>query len=203
MKLDHLTFSGPAILEGDREMLAKLPKELAALLQQVNGFIQFHGGLHVRGACLAPAWHSLRDAWIGKNAFHQLYPDVTPEDIPFAEDCLGDQFLLREGDVWHLFAETGELESLESTFKAFFQNVEDDPGEHLGLHPLLQFQREGGHLLPGQLLAAYPPFCLEESEDGVSLRAISSDERRQFLADFAKQMRELPEGGKIDIKWTK
>jgi len=30
-----------------------------------------------------------------------------------------------------------------------------------------------------------------------------SGERRQFLADFARKMRELPDGAKIDIKWTK
>src|ERR1700681_1788880 len=124
MKLDHLTFSGPAI--DDREMLAKLPKELAALLTQTNGFIQFHGGLHVRGACLAPAWHSLREAWLGDNAFHRLYPEVEPDDIPFAEDYLGDQFLLRGGDVWRLYAETGEVEPLEETFKVFMENVQDD-----------------------------------------------------------------------------
>ncbi|HZZ77728.1 MAG TPA: hypothetical protein VFE62_04360 [Gemmataceae bacterium] len=201
MKIEHLTFSGPAI--DDPEMLAKVPKELADILGQVNGFVQFHGGLHVRGACLAPAWHSLRDAWIGTNAFHQLYPDVEPDDVPFAEDCMGDQFLLRDGMVWHLLAETGEMESLESTFKEFFQNVEEDPGEHLGLHPLLQYQREGGHLQPGQLLAAYPPFCLEEAEDGVTLRALPSEERRRFLAEFAKYMRDLPDGSKIDIRWTR
>jgi hypothetical protein len=196
MKIEHTNFTGPAI--DDREILAKLPKELAKLLEQTNGFIQFHGGFHVRGACLTPAWHSLRDAWIGKNAFHLLYPDVMPEDIPFAEDCMGDQFLLRDGTVWQLFAETGELESLESTFSEFLQNVEDDPGEHLALHPLLQFQREGGHLQPGQLLSANPPFCTEEAEDGVSLKAIASEERRRFLADLAKKMSESPDGASIE-----
>jgi hypothetical protein len=200
MKIEHLTYNGPAI--DDAETLAKLPKELAALLQQVNGFVQFHGGLHVRGACLAPTWHSLRDAWIGPNALHELYPEVKPSDVPFAEDCMGDQFVLRDGAVWHLLAETGELESLEATFKEFFQNVEEDPGEHLGLHPLLQFQRDGGHLQPGQLLAAYPPFCLEEAEDGVTLRALPAEERRRFLAEFAKQIRDLPDGAKIDVRWT-
>lgn len=200
MKIEHTNFNGPAI--DDRELLGKLPKELAKLLEQINGFIQYHGGFHVRGACLAPAWHSLRDAWIGKNAFHLLYPDVTPEDIPFAEDCMGDQFLLRDGTVWHLLAETGELESLEASFTEFMQNVEDDPGEHLGLHPLLQFQREGGHLQPGQLLTAWPPFCLEEAEDGVALKAIPSAERRAFLADFARQIRELPDGEKIKLERT-
>jgi hypothetical protein len=192
MKLDHLTYTGPAM--DDPDLLQDLPKGLAELLQEYNGFIQFHGGLHVRGLCKAPAWHSLRDAWLGEDAFHRLYPDMKPSDIPFGQDCLGDQFVLRGKEVWRLYAETGEMESLEASFKEFFANVEEDPGEHLGLHPLLQFQREGGHLQPGQLLAAYPPFCTEESEDGVSLTAVAAEERRRFLAEFAAKMRDHPDG---------
>jgi hypothetical protein len=98
-----------------------------------------------------------------------------------------------------LYGETGEVEALEATFAEFMQNVEDDPGEHLGLHPLLQFQRDGGHLAPGQLLAAYPPFCTEEADDGVTVSAVSTAERRRFLAEFAAKIRDLPEGGKLDI----
>src|SRR5271166_4833360 len=98
MRLEHVTYRGPAI--DDRAILAKLPRALTELLEQTNGFIQFHGGLHVRGACRQPDWHSLRAAWESEHAFHQLYPEVDPEDIPFAEDALGDQFLLRDGEVW-------------------------------------------------------------------------------------------------------
>lgn len=58
-----MTFTGPPL--DDEDLLARLPAKLAGLLRQVNGFIQFHGGLHVRGACREPAWHSLRDAWDG------------------------------------------------------------------------------------------------------------------------------------------
>lgn len=200
MKLNQLNYSGPTI--DDPEVMAMLPKSLAELLQQVNGFIQYHGGLHVRGACLEPAWHSLRDAWLGANAFHRLYANVKPDDVPFAEDCLGDQFLLRGSEVWQLYGETGEVESLEESFDEFMQNAEDDPGEHLGLHPLLQFQRDGGHLEPGQLLSAYPPFCTEEAEDGVTVSAVSTDERRRFLAEFAAKFRDLPDGGQVDISVT-
>src|SRR6516164_10735934 len=117
MKLDNVTFTGPAL--NDPDLLSELPGELARLLQQINGFILLEGGLHLRGACLAPLWHSLREAWLGQNAFHRLYPELTPQDIPFAQDCLGDQFLLREGMVWRLFAETGETETLEETLSQF------------------------------------------------------------------------------------
>jgi hypothetical protein len=120
--------------------------------------------------------------------------------VPFAEDCLGDQFLLREGRVWRLAAETGEVESLEVGLGGFFEAVQADPVEYLSLHPLLQFQREGGRLEPGQLLAAAPPFCIQESANGVSLRAIPADERRRFLADLAAQLRDVPDGGQIDFR---
>src|SRR5262249_38743554 len=106
MRLEHITYSGPPPDDGD--LLTRLPAELSSLLRQPNGYIQFYGGLHVRGLCREPAWHSLRDAWDGEHAFHRLYPEVQPEDIPFAEDCLGDQFLLRDGLVWRLMAETGD-----------------------------------------------------------------------------------------------
>lgn len=88
MQLAHVTFVGPPI--DDRDLLSNLPKNLADLLEQINGFIQFHGGLHLRGVCRKPVWHSLRAAWLGKHAFHRLYPEVVePEDIPFAEDAWG------------------------------------------------------------------------------------------------------------------
>ena len=46
MQLAHITFTGPPI--DDPDILGMLPTGLAGLLRQLNGFIQFHGGLHVR-----------------------------------------------------------------------------------------------------------------------------------------------------------
>jgi hypothetical protein len=197
MKLEHITYTGPA--SDDAELLDRLPEELADLLRQINGFIQFHGGLHLRGACKQPAWHSLRAAWLGKEAFHRLYPAVEEDDIPFAEDCLGDQFLLRDDEVWKLSAETGDVESLEVSFDEFLEQAQDDPVEFLGLHPLLQFQQEGGALEPGQLLSSYPPFCTEQADDGVRLNKVSTLERHRFLARLAAKIRALPEGAEIDV----
>jgi hypothetical protein len=196
--LKDATYAGPLL--DDQEMLARLPADFARALRQVNGFIRFHGGLHVRGACLEPAWHSLRDAWDGAAAFHRLYPEIRQEDVPFAEDCLGDQFLLRDGRVWRLAAETGEVEPLGIGLHGFFEAVEADPAEFLSLHPLLQFQQDGGNLEPGQLLAAAPPFCTEEAAKGVSLAAIPTEERRRFLAHLATQLRGVPDGGEIEFR---
>jgi hypothetical protein len=198
MQLQHVTWTGPPADE--KELLDQLPPDLAGLLRQIDGFIRFSGGLHVRGACREPTWHSLRDAWLGEQAYHRLYPDVRPDDVPFAQDCLGDQFLLRGGRVWRLRAETGEMAPLGVSLFGFLEAAQADPVEYLSMHPLLRFMREGGSLEPGQLLAAYPPFCTKQSGDGVSLRAMSADERRRFLAHFAAQIRDLPEGGSIRIE---
>ncbi len=199
MELDQVTFVGPSI--DDTEILALLPRNLAGLLQQLNGFIQYGGGLHFRGACQKPTWHSIREAWLGEDAFHRLYPTVIPSDIPFAEDCMGDQFLLRAEQVWKLSAETGEVESLGVSLGAFLRSAQANPVEYLSMEPLSQFEQEGGKLEPGQLLAAWPPFCVKQAAEGVHLAAIPADERHQFLADFARQIRDVPDGGEIKVKW--
>jgi hypothetical protein len=154
----------------------------------------------VRGACQAPAWHSLRAAWEGPDALHALYEEVLAEDVPFAEDALGDQFLVRDGAVLRLRAETGDVEPVAASLEDFFAAVLAAPQQTLELGPLLDFLEAGQHLDPGQLLSAYPPFCAKEAGQGVDLRPIDALERRRFLADLARQLREVPDGGRVEIK---
>jgi hypothetical protein len=170
------------------------------LLESANGYVAFHGGLHVRGACLAPEWHSLRSAWFGEDAISHLFTEVEPTDVPFAQDALGDQFVLRDGFVWALSAETGLLSPKNMTLLEFDAAVREDPDEFLQLGPLQEFRAAGGVLAPGQLLSAVPPFVFRESADGVSYRAISAKDRLHFLADLAKEIRNLPDGAKLTFK---
>jgi hypothetical protein len=192
-----LTFTVPPI--DDAAILTRVPTDLAERLRQTNGFIWFGGGLHVRGACREPRWHSLRAAWEGEAAFHVLYPAVRTDDVPFGEDCMGDQFLIRDGSVWKLAAETGDMEDLGLTLTQFFERAEADPIDTLGMEPLVRFNEDGGTLRADQLLAVAPPYCL--TTDGErDLRAIPADERRLFLADLAAHIRDLPDGAWIEFK---
>jgi len=200
MYLDHVTYTGPGI--DDPETLGRLPRPLRGLLEQINGFIQFHGGLHVRGACSEPDWHSLGVAWKGEQSFAALYDAIDEEDIPFAEDCIGCQYLLRNDSVHYFEAETGDLEDLGKSFREFVEWVQADPVENLGMHPLLQLQKEGGNLQPGQLLSEYPFFFTKESANGVDLRAVPAMERRRFLADICRQLKDLPDGAKFNVEFT-
>jgi hypothetical protein len=200
MRFDDVTFVGPPI--DDAGLLADVPPALSAILHDTNGLVAFRGGLHIRGACTAPLWHSLRHAWLGPESIAARYSSVQASDVPFAEDAVGDQFLLRGEHVVRLLAESGELEELGVTLTAFLERACGDPVDYLSLQPLLQFEIEGGQLQPGQLLSVYPPFCTKESADGVSLRGIAALDRLAFLADFARKVARVADGERIRVVTT-
>ncbi|MDB4981320.1 MAG: hypothetical protein JWM82_2072 [Myxococcales bacterium] len=199
MPFHDVIFFGPPV--DDEELLANVPSDLVAVLRDTNGLVAFRGGLHIRGASVAPLWHSLRHAWFGPESFASRYPAVHASDVPFAQDAVGDQFLLRNGEVVRLLAETGDVERLGVNLAAFLDRAQEDPVAYLSLQPLLQFEASG-RLQPGQLLSVYPPFCTKESADGVSLRAIPALERLAFLSTFARQIADVQDGESVKIVTT-
>ena len=191
-------YKGPKI--DDQAILELLPLDFRDFLLRCNGYVAFHGGLHIRGACLNPTWHSLRYWWLGGEALHRLFSAVDEDDVPFGEDALGDQYVLRGGVVHRLSAESGELASLGTDLRGFDNQVRNDPVGYLSLGPLEEFRASGGKLMPGQLLNVYPPFVMKESANGVSYRAVPTEERIRFLADLAAQVRGVPEGTKVRFR---
>jgi hypothetical protein len=191
MNISGITWHGESI--DDVEILRELPPELVRLLGDLNGFIIGNGTLHVRGASLIPDWHSLRAAWHGPSAFHALYDDVLENDIPFAEDQFGDQFLIRNGAILRLSAETGEIETYVDNLAVFLRRLNEDIEGFFNVS--LRHTME-----PGQLLLAYPPFVFRESSGGAALNPVRAGEVILFHADLAKKLRDVPEGGTIEFK---
>ncbi len=150
MVLTGVTFLGPET--HDSRTLDRLPPQLRELLTEVNGFVAYRGGLHLRGACDMPSWHSIDAVWRGVFALHGLYDVVRPTDIPFAQDFRGDQFLLRDGQVWRLDTTTGELTDLDVDLDGFLAAARCDPVDFLGLQTLRGFLDGGGLLRPGHVL---------------------------------------------------
>ena len=200
MTTSDLPYVGPPV--DDPGTLAALPANLRALLERRNGFVAFGGGLHVRGACREPRWHSLGWWWRGGDALHRLFAAVEPDDVPFAQDALGDQYLLRDGEVHRLAAEVGELQPLGMGLAGFLDAAERDPEGFLSLEPLYHFLDEGGTLQPGQLLNVYPPFVAAESRNGVSIKPVSVEERLRFLATLAKAVAEHDDGSRLRLDVT-
>ncbi|UOG76602.1 SMI1/KNR4 family protein [Hymenobacter tibetensis] len=179
---------------------ARLPVYLQTFLREQNGVVAYFGGLHLRGCVTTPAWHSLEVAWQGPTAFWRTYDEVLESDIPFAQDCVGNQFLLRGDAVLLLDTETGELADLEVDFKHFLFGVEKYPLDALGMEPLRGFQQQGGVLQPGQLLSVFPPLCIAINNGKVpELKAATVSERLAWLAGFYQKIKDLPDGQTIRL----
>ncbi len=159
----------------DLDILDRIPVEYAQLLALGNGFVAFGGALHVRGACSAPAWHSLRVAMEGREALHERFPAVVPGDTPFGQDALGNQFLLRGGAVHRLRAADGAvnvLEHLAPDLTAFLTTCLEEPAALLPLDAVAELHAAGSRLAPGELIAT----------TGGVLRAVPALERIRELA---------------------
>jgi hypothetical protein len=203
MQFEDITFVGDSLMHGgstDVTTLERVPADLRMVLEQTNGLVAYRGGFHLRGAVLQPAWHALAAAWEGPAALHARYPAVRESDVPFAQDALGDQFVLRDGQVWRLTGETGDLEPQESSLTQFLTEVATDPHVTLDLSPLRQFEAQGGTLAPGQLLSVYPPYVFATEGSGQrSFKAIPAADRLAFLAHLAAQIADLPDGTPVEF----
>lgn len=201
MELLQVTFQGPPV--DDPELFELLPAELRALLEQINGFVQFSGGLHIRGASRDPDWHSLRRAWMSEHAFHNYYRSMSATDIPFGEDYLGNQFLLRNGLVSMIEAEMGHITELNLTLPDFIEAVQADPQNTLNLEPLWVFQQDNGPLEPGELLHADPPLCSDQAMTGYVLTRKLAVDHLADLRKFYTKIKVMSDTGRINANATK
>jgi len=199
IQLAPCSYAGPPF-DHQSSIADQIPADLLAVLRAVNGFVQFGGGLHVRGVCRDPQWHSLEEAWRSATAISRSYPNVEDSDVPFAQDCVADQFLLRSGIVHRLFAETGAVESLDVDLDGFLASARKDPESYLGMGPLIQLQRQGHQLAPGEVVHVYPPLCTKEASSGFSTKAIPVTEALAYLAQLSDQLSRLSDGAQFSIK---
>ncbi len=198
MTLQGVTYQGPRLktpapLEG-------LPDALFEILWQVNGFVAYAGGLHVRGMVEEPDWHSLEHYRSGEMALHKLFRGITDRDIPFGQDFLGNQFVLREDEVWKLRGDTGQVRPLGVDLPHFLDEARKDPVEYLELHLLARFSEQIGMLEPGQLVHTIPPLCMTREQNKLALKAAPAANTISFLANLARQIENVPEGAEVNLK---
>ncbi|MDA0204350.1 MAG: hypothetical protein O3A53_07665 [Acidobacteria bacterium] len=201
MTLQGVIYKGPPL--ENPAVLQGLPGELFEVLWQVNGFIAYAGGLHVRGFLDTPEWHSFSRYHSGEMALRNLYPQLKKYDFPFGQDFLGNQFLLRDSEVFKLRADTGEVSSLHVDLSEFFEAAKKDPVSYLSLELLALFHEQNGALDPGQLIHTMPPLCLKREDKKLAMKAVPADNAIAFLAHFARQINEVPEGTEINLKLFK
>ena len=188
MDPEQMTYRGPDI--DDTDILSALPSHYEELLIDVNGFILNGGWLHVRGACSNPHWHSIREAWMGPRALHHSFTALLPSDVPFAQDALGNQFIIRSDRIFKLNGEKGLLEPLDCTFPELLKALFVDPDKYVQLDHIRHFQEIDGPLEPGELLNAYPPIASRPLREAstISLRPVSIDDQLQYLSELSSSL---------------
>ncbi|OON67035.1 SMI1/KNR4 family protein [Hymenobacter sp. CRA2] len=197
--MQDITYIGEPV--SDSATFKLLPFDMQAFMLQHNGLIAYLGGIHIRGCCKEPLWHSLHEAWQGETAFWRTYTSIKQSDLPFAQDAVGNQFFLRRGQVWFLDTETGETQNLEVNFGRFIEGVDRFPDQALDLRAVITFRDlGGGALMPGELLAVYPPYCIQAEDENFDLTRMPTDVRLGSLANLYKQIRRLKPGQKIRLR---
>ena len=107
MKLDGMTWRGGPV--DDARVLPRLPDNHVSFLTQVNGSVAIAGGLHVRGACLSPTWHSLRAVMDGPASLHEAGGQLQPGRLLQAEGNGRDGPSLRALPVFQVLEQAAAL----------------------------------------------------------------------------------------------
>ena len=186
---DQYQYIGPDITDFDTYQ--KLPADLQSILSKKNGYLQYNSAFHLRGCCTEPAWHSLAHYWTGDLALFSLYPNIQPDDIPFAENILGDQIFLREDVVWYLNGETGNIFCYNLDLQNFLQLINENPTEHLNCTILTHYLQSNEQAKPGQLLHAYPPLITSQAKISVTITAVDQESQLQSLSQLAAFFRKM------------
>ncbi len=197
--LPGLIYEGPPLEEAELAT-TDLPANFAGLLRQINGFVCLHGGFHVRGFCRAPAWHALSTVTEGPRALHAHYRSVQPGDLPFGEESLGDQFLLRDGEVHRLYTETDQIEALSIGLGTFLGGLASEA--IFELPDFLYDWYSQGRLTADKAVQVYPPFAAAKPESGYSFAPVPRLELLDYHIELSKQIRDLPEGTRFRIDVT-
>ena len=198
MTLQGVTFQGPPLETPDK--IQQLPGDLIEVLWQINGFVAYAGGLHVRGMVDEPAWHSFERYCWGEMALHKRYSALEEYDLPFGQDFLGNQFVLRDERVWRLRGDTGQLRALDVDLAGFLENVRHDAIGYLELELLAEYHQLHGMLEPGKLVHTMPPLCMRRDDKKLALKSVDVDKGLSFLSDFARQIADVPEGEEVNLK---
>lgn len=176
-----------------------MPFEIQQLLRNMNGVTLLDGGLTFYNCTRENVWNALVYAIAGENALYKTYDQLRANDIPFAIDSFGDQYLLRDGQVHHLFAESGALENMDISLFDFIDKVSTDTVEFLNLHPHVRLRQQDKKLGENQLYSVYPPFMMQ-SEKERAFKAIDAKELIDYQKRLYIQWRDIPDGVNVRIE---
>ena len=200
-----LELSSPALSPGGTEMMLEacarlggVPKELADILGEKNGFYAFESALHFFPVNDSASSVGL-DAWNSDSGWRVEYGELASSCLFFAEDVFGGQFCLKDGKVWQFDPETGELTLLGQSLEEWAAAVLGDFAFLTG-HPVArEWQLLHGPLPANMRLVPKVPFVLGGPFSVSNLSPMDSERAMRVRGNLARQISNLPGGEKIRL----
>lgn len=178
-----------------------LVHELEELLARRNGFYGFGSALHVLPWETTESETGVLD-WNAPSLWISSYKGMADGALFFAEDIFGGQFCLRNDGVYTFDPETGDFDKLASNINEWCQVILADYQVLTGYSLAHAWQTTHGEIPPGYRLAPRIPFVAGGLFATENLYPGRSFELLKARANIALQIRDIPDGGCIEIILT-
>jgi hypothetical protein len=171
------------------------------LLGLKNGFYGFTDALHVYPYSPSDRYNEQEVVtWNKVSLWKRAYGLAEVKPFAFAEDIFGYQFCFDVEGVTRFDPETGELEPMCTTLDGWARLMLTDPEAHLGYETAKEWFQTKGSIRRGErLLPIYPFITSEGSADLTNLYSVDALKGMLSRADFARQIKSLSDGQKIEI----
>lgn len=176
-----------------------LAQELRDLLTKRNGFYGFESALHVYPWETTDSETGLLD-WNDASLWIAAYDGMANNALFFAEDIFGGQFCLRNDGVFAFDPETANFDRLANDIDEWCQVVLSDYSVLTGYSLAHDWQVINGKIPQGYRLAPKVPFIAGGLYAPENLYLDRSFALLKARADIAIQIRDIPDGGSIQLK---
>jgi len=140
------------------------------------------------------------EAWNSRDLWTHEYGGLAEGLFFFAEDAFGNQFCLREEGVCSFDAETGETESLGRSVEDWAHRVLAEYELLTGFPLFHDWQVEHGRVPSGSRLVPIVPFVLGGEYSLPNLRVADAVSAMRSCGNLARQIRDLPDGTRVEFK---
>lgn len=188
----------PEEMQFDTSAHPALVDELRQLLSSKNGCYGFVSALHIF------PWQSSGEEmgiqqWNQPELWIDAYEDMARDALFFAEDIFGVQFCLRGDALCSFEPETGEFSWLAASLEHWCALILEEYSVLTG-YPLAQdWQEQHGALPSGCRLMPKLPFVAGGEFVPENLQAVRSIQAMRHRAQFALQIRHMPDGQQVEI----
>lgn len=198
---DSLSEQEPDLSGRLQSLAGALAEDLLGMLKRRNGFYAYESALHVFPTHTCQAEISLED-WNKYGLWRGAYQELAEDCLFFAEDIFGGQFCIKSNEIFAFDPETGSLEYLAGNIEEWAKAIDDDY-EMLTGYPLAHdWQELNGRIPLGSRLLPKTPFFAGGDFTLENLYLSDAVDGMKFRAEIANQIKNLPDGAHLEIKFS-